>query len=202
MGPTDTPLVRDIVLDLETLSTKTNAVVLAIGMVEINRHTGEVVNELYLELDPREQQRFGFHLDADTVGWWMGQSEEARKLFDSCFNGRTLAAALMDVSAFVLGPEAEDGDEAVPNPHVNVWGNGASFDNVILRTAYEVCGLRVPWAHWRDRDLRTLKDMYEATGGVPFVKTQPELAHHALSDARAQAQDVLRIYEALRGTHG
>ena len=76
----------------------------------------------------------------------------------------------------------------------NVWGNGSDFDNVIVRSLLDSYGITTPWKFYKNRCFRTIRETVYAT--FPFLKDdqiKPELAHHALSDAKAQALDLLRI---------
>jgi hypothetical protein len=76
---------------------------------------------------------------------------------------------------------------------VNVWGNGAAFGNVILRSAYAACGLLPPWEFWNDRCYRTLKNLR------PDIKLERSGTHHnALDDAITQAEHAVVILSALK----
>lgn len=192
---------RNIVIDLETTNSHGDAGILSIGAVEVDLTTGKVVNQLYAELDIVQQQRaFGAVIDAGTVLWWMQQSTEAKELFRRCeTDGLAFNYALIALSNFILGDTADDPDGDVPNKDVRVWGNGSSFDNVILGNAYRRAGILQPWAFWNDMDLRTAKVMYENVTGQRFERRTPALAHHALEDAMAQALDLIDIFKATRG---
>lgn len=65
--------------------------------------------------------------DGGTIEWWLKQSSEARAaiLTDQV----KMKDALLRFREFVN----EHSDEKF----VQVWGNGATFDNAILRTSYE-----------------------------------------------------------------
>ncbi|MES3575777.1 3'-5' exonuclease [Enterobacter cloacae] len=88
-----------------------------------------------------------------------------------------------------------DGD----NPkYMKVWGNGATFDNVILRGAYERAGHICPWAFWNDHDVRTIVTLGRSVGfdpkrDMPFIGD----VHNALADARHQAKYVSAIWHKL-----
>jgi len=68
-----------------------------------------------------------------------------------------------------------------------VWGNGASFDNVILSEAYRRIGSEAPWPFWKDRCYRTVKSM----AVVPMSRTGTH--HNAIDDARDQALHLMTI---------
>ena len=73
---------------------------------------------------------------------------------------------------------------------VRLWGNGASFDNAILSTAYELCELETvqPWRFYNDRCYRTVKSLYPE---VAMVRTGTY--HNALDDAESQALHLLAM---------
>ncbi|MDE9484396.1 3'-5' exonuclease, partial [Xenorhabdus bovienii] len=82
------------------------------------------------------------------------------------------------------------------------WGNGSSFDNVILRNFYERANYRVPWRWYADRDVRTIVQLgrdigYDPKTDMPFTGER----HNALDDAIHQAQYVSAIYQKLMGNH-
>lgn len=81
---------------------------------------------------------------------------------------------------------------------VQVWGNGASFDCVILRNSYSLTGQPVPWQWWNDRDVRTIVELGKVIGfdpkrDMPFKGTR----HNALDDAIHQAKYVSAIWKKL-----
>jgi exodeoxyribonuclease VIII len=81
---------------------------------------------------------------------------------------------------------------------VEVWGNGATFDNVILRNSYSRTGINCPWKFTNDRDVRTIVALGKAVGceprhQIPFDGD----AHNALADARHQAKYVSAIWQRL-----
>lgn len=168
---------KHIMLDLETMGTSNNAAIIAIGAVEFNTDT-VTDNEFYRVINLESSVRSGGVIDPDTVMWWMKQSDEARSaLYKS--ESVHIEYALNGFSRWV----EEIGDEKVC-----VWGNGANFDNVILRNAYENKGIYVPWKFYGDRCYRTIKNLY------PDVQINRSGIHHnALDDAKTQAQHLIDI---------
>ncbi|BAQ50375.1 3'-5' exonuclease [Methylobacterium aquaticum] len=173
---------RDIMIDLETLSTRPDAMIVAIGAVKFGPEgLGE---EYYAVVDTRYAVG---HIDAMTVAWWMRQSEEARGIFQEGFRDtKHIAAALEGLIGFV--GDAPD--------QVRVWGHGASFDLPILESAFRACCRKAPWGHRAIRDTRTLYEL----AGVKVEMPEGE-KHHALADAKAQALAVIRGVRALGAWH-
>lgn len=167
-----------VMIDLETLDTKESAVILAIGAVRFNER--EILNELYTEVNINDQLRLGRTVDGKTLQWWMEQSAEAREVFANNDAAPRLAAALAKLAGFV-------GSDAT------VWGNGATFDIGILRSAYQSLQINTPWAWYNERCFRTLKTLF------PQIEreAEPRVEHNALDDARAQALHMQRILECV-----
>jgi len=86
-------------------------------------------------------------------------------------------------------------------PSTQLWGNGANFDNVLLRDAYRRSGLRPFWNFWNDRDVRTIVELGRQLGfdpkrDMPFIGKH----HNAIDDAIHQAKYVSAIWQKLLPT--
>ena len=179
-----------IMLDLETLDTGGRSVVTAIGAVAFDPYARGTGSTFYAELtdDLAFQQRLGRTISGDTVVWWMRQGQAAQQLFqltDSDCRINTLKA-LDTFTGFV-----EDHGGA----GVEMWGNGADFDNVILGSLYEDAGLRKPWSYSRNRCFRTMKSLRHPRTIVRPARVGTH--HNALDDAVTQALHLQAIYAAL-----
>lgn len=171
-----TPRNRDISIDIETLGTRFDAPVIAIGAVVFDRLTGNTGAEFYQEIDLDSAIRAG-RVDGSTLSWWMTQSATARGVFPVKKDKGSLATVLCNFADFCRSISG-----GVPI----VWGNGATFDITILEHAFAVgsVGLSAPWHYTNVRDMRTLVDVSGlALGAVPSVG----VAHNALDDAKYQA---------------
>ncbi|MGH8433688.1 MAG: 3'-5' exonuclease [Pseudomonas sp.] len=174
------------VLDLETMGKGPRAAIVAIGCVEV--YNGAPGGEFYQRVDLENALNYGGEADASTIQWWLRQGAEARVEIDGSQGGESIWNALGALRAFMGS-----------NAHLNeilVWGNGATFDNVILSSAYSAAGTERPWAYWNDRDLRTLLALYPAAKQIPFEGTK----HHALHDARHEARQLVRALELHRAS--
>ncbi|MED8828733.1 3'-5' exoribonuclease [Escherichia coli] len=81
---------------------------------------------------------------------------------------------------------------------VQVWGNGATFDNTILRTSYERLNIPCPWRYYNDRDVRTIVELGKTIGfDARTVILFEGVRHHALDDARHQAKYVTATIQKL-----
>ena len=168
----------DIMLDLETMGTGPNAAIVAIGAVAFDLQSGTIGDRFYRVVDLGTSVDMGGEIDADTVLWWMKQSDDARAMFAR--DGAALSEALADFSLWLSA-------HGVPD-NVRVWGNGAAFDNVILSSAYRSSTRMQPWRHWNDRCYRTVKSLY------PDVKLERVGTHHnAVDDAESQARHLIAM---------
>lgn len=162
-----------IMLDMETLGLTADSVILSIGAVKFNLD-GDISDEaLYGVCDIESQIRR--HISANTLAWWMEQSDTAKTVFK---DGVPLMNVLKDMTNFV------DRDDYV------VWSNGADFDIPLLNHALRTHGMEPIFKHWNHRCFRTIKEEYKACPKPPFEGTQ----HNALMDAIHQAKWLIDIY--------
>lgn len=172
----------DIMIDLETLSTRPNAVILQIGAVAFDPSMyGRVGPSFAVNVDIQSCLDMGLVISGDTLMWWM--DEDRKRALQSIVAGyppRHLAGALDLFNDWVRSLEFDA-----------VWANGAAFDFPIIENAYRATGLAAPWTHRQVRDMRTLRALYP-----DIDRVEPTLPHNAVSDARAQAlfvQSVLGV---------
>ena len=174
-----------IMIDLETLGTTANSVIVSIGAVRFNLDAGHVFDELesdkfYIVVDMDSQAER--YISTDTMKWWDEQSPEARDVFDQPSTDITLA--LVGLGAFIA---ATPGD-------VQVWSNGADFDLPMLAHAYSQYGVALPWKPYAGRCYRTYKNLPGARA-VPMVRQGEH--HNALDDAIDQARHLCAIHAVL-----
>ncbi len=174
---------KDIMVDLETMGVSYRAAIVAIGACRFDLQTGAIGSKFYTAIDLNTCMALGMTNDANTVLWWLTQSDEARaELTKPGMAGITQA---LDDFAEFCGKGS------------NIWGNGSNFDNRLLREAYELAQRPCPWHYRADRDMRTVVAMAKSMGikaTLDFVGTK----HHALHDAVNQAKIVGFIHSCLR----
>ncbi|EFF07562.1 exonuclease [Escherichia coli] len=177
-----------LMIDLETMGKKSNAPIVVIGAVFFDPQTGEIGPTFYIVISLVDAMDTGAVPDGSTIEWWLAQSSEARSaiLVDQV----KLVDALIQFREFI--------NEYSNEKFVQVWGNGATFDNTILRTSYERLNIPCPWRYYNDRDVRTIVELgktidFDARTVIPFEGVR----HHALDDARHQAKYVSAIWQKL-----
>ncbi|MGY3851488.1 3'-5' exonuclease [Aeromonas aquatilis] len=184
---------NNVMLDLETMGKGPRAAIVTIGAVFFDPMTGELGAEFEAHIDLNDSARFG-EMDPDTMLWWLGKSDDARAALKPSGKHQPLNDALWGLYEWMVnGSEGNDGN-------LNVWGNGTSFDNVILRNACQQTRVPPAWRYWNDRDVRTVVDMGRDLLGFDPKKDMPfeGVAHRALDDAKHQARYVSAIYQRMQ----
>ena len=172
----------EIMLGLETMGTGPNAAIAQIGAVAFDTEKQVVLEKLQVYVDLESSVRQGGEMDVSTILWWLLQGDSARAAFDPLlYRTRSIGEALCLFTELVLRHEPEEG-AGVP-----VWGNGASFDNVILRQAYKRAGMVAPWHFWQDRCYRTIRGELP---GHPKIEFEG-IKHLAVADAMHQARQLM-----------
>ncbi|EFW5393056.1 exonuclease [Escherichia coli] len=174
-----------LMIDLETMGKNPDAPIISIGAIFFDPQTGDMGPEFSKTID---LETAGEVIDRDTIKWWLKQSREAQSAIMT--DEIPLDDALLQLREFI--------DENSGEFFVQVWGNGANFDNTILRRSYERQGIPCPWRYYNDRDVRTIVELgkaidFDARTAIPFEGER----HNALDDARYQAKYVSVIWQKL-----
>jgi hypothetical protein len=169
----------DVMLDLETLSTRPESVILTIGAVKFDPWGEEVDagSGLYMRVDVDEQLAMDRHVLESTVEWWGKQDEAVREEALGESNRESLDTMTRALNKFLVGVE-------------NIWCQGPAFDIVILENLYRQLSKPTPWQFWQIRDSRTLFGVH----GDPREKGRTA-AHNALMDCYYQARGVQDVYQ-------
>ncbi|HFT7643491.1 TPA: 3'-5' exoribonuclease, partial [Citrobacter freundii] len=177
-----------LMVDMETMGNSPDAPIVSIGAVFFDPSTGNTGAEFYRVVSLESSMSFGMKPDASTIQWWLKQSSEARSaiLVDEALGLRETLELLADF----IAENSANGSHTV-----QLWGNGCSFDNVILRRAYALTETPFAVPFWNDRDVRTMVELGKSVGinprfDIPFEGDM----HNALSDARHQVKYVSAIW--------
>ncbi len=170
-----------VMIDIETLGNGNKAVIWAIGATRFSLEQGQPeIQNFYVTIDPQSCVDAGLVMDVSTVLWWMSEKQaEARKQLIDSGPGLDLATALDAFARWIPKKENLRG----------VWGNGATFDNVIVRNAYTAVNLPCPWSYKVDSCFRTIKNL---NAHVPWDEGSGT-AHNALDDAINQTRHLKKM---------
>ncbi|HCL6313535.1 MAG: 3'-5' exoribonuclease [Citrobacter freundii] len=180
-----------LMVDMETMGNSPDAPIVSIGAVFFDPSTGNTGAEFYRVVSLESSMSFGMKPDASTIQWWLKQSSEARSaiLVDEAMG----LLETLELLADFIAENAANGSHTV-----QMWGNGCSFDNVILRRAYALTDTPFAVPFWNDRDVRTMVELGKSVGinpryDIPFEGDM----HNALSEARHQVKYVSAIWQRL-----
>lgn len=168
---------NDIMIDLETLGVVPQSPIVSIGAVFFDIEKGLLGNTFYMALRLKDQLEAGRKIDAETLKWWMGQSDAAKKVFNE--KAQPTTGVLNTFGQWIKMNKA--------SPRVNVWGNGSTFDISMLEDILRQLNIGIPWGFSDVMDLRTFKRFVAGGQAVPKIG----VAHNALDDAISQAKYVI-----------
>lgn len=169
-------MARELMVDIETLSTKPEATVLTIGAVFFDPVEGNIEkdNACYIKLDWRDQKGVR-DVDKNTVDWWKKQDAAIR---NETFSGKkTIKEAEEEFLKWLKE------SNFIPSK-THVWANSPSFDLTILNSLFDY---KVPWKYYNFADLRT----FFRCMGWPKKKKSPN--HRAVDDAIFQCQNIIAV---------
>ena len=165
----------NVMVDLETLDNTPTSAIVSVGAVKFDP-VKKVLGDTFFRIIPIDSAMQYGTVSGKTLKWWMEQDDIAR---NATFNPSSqqhvyeLPSVLRDFEWFL---------------------NGAAFDNVILRHAYDNCSLVPPWQFWNDRCYRTLKGMYPQ---IKMGQNRTGTHHNALDDAISQTKHLFDILKVL-----
>ena len=175
-------------VDLETLGTDSDAIILTIGAIPFSPDGTVLVDEdeyFYEKVHLPSYNIYKnkeFSVDWGTLLWWLKQDPEP------------LREAFLDQPRYPIWVVMKDFlnwleiiGKMFGDRKINMWSHGKDFDVVLLQNAFKVCGLECPWKFWESRDTRTL---YALTGVDTRNISMPEgfKAHNAIGDCLKQIE--------------
>lgn len=167
---------RGMMIDIETLDTKSSAVVIQIGAVVFDYDQfGEyaVLDEFIVFLPVMEQVREGRTISADTVAFWMSRDNHVM-LSNIIVEGHEGKVTLKDWESFLSSHKCD-----------RYWFQGPTFDAIILEDLMK----SVPWKYFQVRDQRTVDDLAIDKQAIKDFKAV--INHDALADCNNQLKRLM-----------
>lgn len=166
-------------IDIETLGTEPDCVVLSVGAVKFDPFTSHEPHAKTLWKPNVDQQTCAERSVLDsTLEWWAKQPQHIQ---DEAFNeeGRqSIADFMQDLNKYLVGVD-------------KIWCQGPQFDMVILEHLFKQFNHHRGWAFWQIMDCRTVFNMMPVD---PRKAIQQNL-HSADADAYYQAVCVQQSYK-------
>jgi len=168
-------------VDIESLGTDPGSAILSIGAVTFDADGVDDDGGFYAEVNLQSNEAAGLTFDADTIVWWLRQSDEAKTVLTG---GDDLEDVLIDFAEWVGKVNVDE-----------VWANSPSFDCRLLGAAFDAVGVDAPWAYYHERDFRTLKNLPDV--GDTFPVNDDAVEHDAFDDAVVQARAASAILSSV-----
>lgn len=159
---------KDVMVDIETMGTRSTSLILQIGACYFDRETGEIGDTFIQNIDYDSLTQDLFTVDKSTIDWWLLQSEEARKSVSNEFT--TTIDVTLDLFKMFLERGAK-----------YIWSH-ATFDVPIILNAFNEMDIEFPIHYTKMRDIRTLMDISGHKSSVEREGTH----HDALDDCKFQ----------------
>jgi exodeoxyribonuclease VIII len=181
---------RHIMLDIETLGVDIDAPVISVGAVVFFPGSLEVSDSKQWNISDIDVQiDLGRKLNYPTVKWWLNQSKEA---IDKTFNSENAISTSEMLDQFHMFCLTDGGGNVWGYKNIFIWGNGNTFDNVIMRSLYKTFKKDYPAPYQNDLDLRTIK--WLSRNNMPHVD-DVGTGHNAVDDAMYQVNLLNAILE-------
>ena len=175
-----------IMLDIETLSTNSNGVITTISAVQFDLASGKMGKTFETAIKIKDQTDKGAVIDIDTVVWWMSQDTDAI-ISMLRIEKQNVDYALIEFNNWIASL-------GVVFNNVKLWGNGVSFDNVMVRNLYKRHDVKFILPYWCDNDVRTLVTI----GGIDTRNFKFEgIKHNGIDDCKHQIRYCHAAYKGL-----
>jgi exodeoxyribonuclease VIII len=175
---------NEVMIDIETLSTKNNALILTIGAIKFSRNKDieplESTVNFYKRISIKSCKKLNMDIDNDTVQWWNNQTKDARYEAIENKDRHDIKDVLIELTEFIKDCKY-------------IWANSPNFDCVILENAYRCCNLEIPWKYWNLRDCRTIYDL----GNTSLKSITTETKHNSLEDCYNQILCLNKAYKKI-----
>jgi hypothetical protein len=166
--PTQSPKFEHVMLDLETLSNYSNAVIVTVAAVKFSFDSDET-ETFCRNVNPRESKELGLHISQDTLQWWREQDPAATKAWMHSQNS--------------LGETLDAFDEFIGDPNLTHWAYGACFDFPIMDSSYRALNRAAPWKFYKLLCARTIISLSKVD---PRKEPRVGVYHNAVDDCLTQ----------------
>lgn len=182
---------NNVMVDIETYSTENEAAIVQIGAC-----TFDESETFLMSVDHTCYDFSPYNVSRETVKWWGEQSQEAQ---DSLEINKvdTIGEALDAFADWLVSVGLTPRYDGQPG----IWANPPQFDLTILRHAFHVEGIKVPWHYRQERCARTVYREFKDWMPVE-AKDEDLIAHRADHDAIRQARSISRTLNAIKEPFG
>lgn len=189
-------MINDLMLDLETAGKKPGCAILSIALVPFDPFS-QIVHQnqgdgFYRNVNLLSSLFNGFTISNETMEWWSRHDEAAKKaLLES---PHPIEDVLLEASSYIQSSERIHGRAP------KIWAKSPEFDCSILRHAFEVFTIKVPWSFRDQMDVRTAIAIGEYAGNVMPDVNKALTKHNAIDDCLFQIMQTQAALKDLK--HG
>jgi len=183
-----------VVLDIETLGSLNNSVILSVGMVAVDSSEDYEFADLikdgyYAKLDVKSQVDAGRKIHQDTLDWWKEQGKEAQRILKPRPDDMHWTLLKDDMIRWL-------NEQGVNHEKARFYARGSHFDFGLLQDLFRITqGLGpddLPWKFWNLHDSKTV--VLTLLGHDVKVEPDGFIYHDCLHDA---AREYMKIQTAL-----
>lgn len=172
-----------VMIDFETASQAHNAAPLSLGAHAFAGRLAYTDQYFYLKNSLASAEKLGLNVEKETMEWWDKQNPQIRAdAFSGTMDLEELLSKFTAWCRFVSGDQLEN---------ICIWGNGADFDPIVLKHAYET-HTSYPFNFRNHRCYRTINSIFDSV--IPYPK-YAERQHDALADAAHQSKRICHLIE-------
>jgi len=182
------------VLDTETLSLRTSAVILSVGLTvfddaKVDSFEDLVNTGLNIFIDQGVQVSAGRHVDPKTVDWWSKQGKEASTVLTA--KGMLPKIVVFRINQYLAA-------KGLNKKHLKWYCRGPQFDIAKLDDLFFQFNLESPWHYRKPRCSRTWLDEHGVDDDVKFERPEGMIPHDALHDSAFEAYMMQRVQNGVR----
>jgi len=165
-----------LILDIETLSRRQNAVITEIGVIAVDRNSFQPIDRLLIHPLFFEQMLLARHLCVETI-----QFHQEKGTLPTSVGTHSIHDCYKHLAAFV----------AKHNPY-RIWIQGKDFDVPKLDTLFQHIGKPLPWKYYQVKCARDAWDL----AFPDDIKRDPR-PHDAIGDCAATLRDTWKALATL-----
>ncbi len=185
----------NFMVDLETLSTDSNAIILTIGCIPFGSDGSCIVDEEYYFYNRVDLSSYNdrpeFHIDYNTLLWWLEQDPKPRSEAFLAEPRKSIEQVMIDFVIWI-----KQICNHLNDTRVNMWSHGKDFDCVILQNAFKFFDIPCPWKFWDTRDTRTIYSLADVDMRNIIVPDEYK-AHNAIGDCLKQIEGIKQAFNII-----
>lgn len=182
----------DLMLDLETAGISYDAAIVQIAIIPFDLKASKISPKTQWfckEVNLINAVAQGCTISESTIEWWEKQDPD---LYNQVFSGtESLEYVLNQLNDFIKTYSADN---------IAIWSH-ATFDPVILASAYRLCDLKPNFPFWVHKDLRTIEYLSDISTWDMPLRDEMLTAHNALKDCEYQISCLAIWHNAVKNTN-